>query len=176
MFPGMSESIVGLCHGSGFSDPNKRKYLSLFLASLVWLVSAPWNGAERQHWCEEGTWISRSPEYTFTTVNTEFAAGLLFFLMSLLKWTKVVIKLISCVNFFLFFLHVVVENRNRKSSLCKLGKKSTVVGLHTSLNWPNWPSWLYLQLPWNCKQMLEPSFNGLPHLLRQHAAHQSSCN
>lgn len=48
-------------------------------------------------------------------LNTEFAA--VFFFKSLSKWTKVVIKLISCVNFF-FFLHVVVENRNRKSQVC----------------------------------------------------------
>lgn len=50
-----------------FLIPNERKCLCSFLASLVWLISAPWNGAERQHWCEEGTWVSRSSEYTFTT-------------------------------------------------------------------------------------------------------------
>lgn len=43
-----------------FLIPNERKYLCLFLASLVWLILVPWNGAERQHWCEEGTWEAQS--------------------------------------------------------------------------------------------------------------------
>lgn len=45
-------------------------------------------------------------------VNTKF--GAIFFLKSPLKWIKVIIKLISCVNFFPL-LHVVVGNTGRKS-------------------------------------------------------------
>lgn len=92
---------------------NERKYLSLFFASLVWLISAPWNGAERQHWCEEGTWISRSPECTFTTVNTEFAA-VFFFKCHYRNGQKL---LLSSFPVWFFFLHVMVENRNWKSQV-----------------------------------------------------------
>lgn len=142
-----------------------------------------WSGSYRPPGMEQRGSIGVRREHGFREaqsiplrLNTRVCCCFFFFLMSLSKWTKVVIKLISCVNFFFFFACGCRKQKQKESSLCKLGEKSTVVGLHTGLNWPNWPSRLYLQLPWNCKQMLEPSFNGLPHLLRQHAAHQSSCN
>lgn len=116
MFPGMSESIVELCHGSGFSDPNERKYLSSFFASLVWLISAPWNGAERQ----PGS-IGVRREHGFREAQSIhlqlWTQSLLLVLFLKCHYQNGQKLLLSSFPVWIFFLHVVVENRNRKSQV-----------------------------------------------------------
>lgn len=85
--------------GLAFLIPNERKCLSSFPASLVWLGSAPGMeqrgsvGVRRGHGFRDAIYDCEHRAYCWSVC-------LFVFGMSLLKWTKVFIKLISCVNFF----------------------------------------------------------------------------
>lgn len=102
MFPGLSESIVELCHGSGFSNSEWKKVSVLVpcLSGLAHIGPLEWSREAALVW---GGNMGFAKPRVYIYDWTQSLLLFFFFLMSLSKWTKVVIKLISCVNFFFFF-------------------------------------------------------------------------